>query len=294
MSTGLPGWRMPLRVHPLFLFLLILAAASGLVWEVAVVFCVVALHELAHVVVARALGYRVREMTLLPFGGVAVIEPKFSRWSPDDEVWIAAAGPLCNGLQIAAALALYSAQLWTEGFAAFFVRVNLTIALFNLLPALPLDGGRIWRAMGSRTFGYGRAGELAVGSAFWCSGALAVLGTGTALWGTPHVGMWGLALFLAVSARHSQREVPYESVKWLYGLRGKVGEEPVAVRSLAVNRRVRAGDIARYFAPNAFHVIAVLDDAGSVAFILEEKEFLDFLFAPGGFGKAIGEWRPGS
>ncbi|MBX6396580.1 MAG: M50 family metallopeptidase, partial [Alicyclobacillaceae bacterium] len=191
---------MSLRVHPLFLLVLGLAVAGGLIWEVIVVFCVVVLHELGHVAAATALGYRVREMTLLPFGGVAVMERESSSWSPDHEIWIAAAGPLCNGLQILAALVLYSAHLWSEGFASFFVRVNLTIALFNLLPALPLDGGRIWRAVGSRTYGYQRAGELAISSAFFCSAALAGLGAGAALWGQPHVGMWGLALFLTVSA----------------------------------------------------------------------------------------------
>ncbi|HHY66713.1 MAG TPA: hypothetical protein GX517_05870 [Alicyclobacillus sp.] len=290
MAAGAAGKGMPIRVHPLFLFLVALAVAAGLVWEVIVVFCVVVIHELAHIAMARAFGYRIRELTLLPFGGVAIIEGEPGVWSPGREVWIAAAGPLANGILTGVALVLYSAQIWSEGFAAFFVRVNLTMMLFNLLPALPLDGGRIWRAVSSRTFGYGRAGELAVNSAFWCSGALATLGAGTAIWGAPHVGMWALAGFLAISARQIRREIPYEAARWLYGLKKAPKSEPRAVRPLAVHRHIRAGEIARYFAPEAFHLIAVLDDEGKIIFIIEEQEFLEFLFAPGGFGKAIGEW----
>lgn len=281
---------MVLRIHPLFLCLLVLAASVGLVWETVVVFVVVLLHEWAHAITATALGYRVREITLFPFGGVAVIERESPSWSPRDEVWIAAAGPLCNGLLVLAALVLYSAHLWSEGFSTFFVRANLTMALFNLLPALPLDGGRIWRAVGSRVYGYQRAGEMAVRSAFACSAALLAVGTGAWLWGTPHAGMWGMALFLAVSAYRVKRQLPYDAARWLNRFRGATRREPAVVRAIAASEKTRGGELVRHLAPDAFHVIYVLNEAGELVSVLEEKYFLERLLEPGGFAKSLKEW----
>ena len=155
-----------IRLHYIFLLLLAVVFmvdthAGGLVQGlvsvlfIVGVFTIVALHELAHCVVARGEGLQVLDITLLPIGGVARLKDLPER--PASEIKVALAGPLLNfalaalGLPmlIAIIVGTMSFDLWRGGmgfFMGLFV-VNLIMGMFNLLPAFPLDGGRILRAL---------------------------------------------------------------------------------------------------------------------------------------------------
>lgn len=142
----------PLRLHASFLVLGggLLAwralseggmAAVELAGFLGLLFGSVLLHELGHALVARRHGIETRSITLHPLGGVAALsaEPR----SPGAEAAIALAGPAVN-LALAGLGALaYGAALPLAG---WFVAMNLGMAVFNLLPAWPMDGGRVLRA----------------------------------------------------------------------------------------------------------------------------------------------------
>lgn len=121
-----------------------LAGAAGL-------FVSIVLHELAHGVAALGLGIPMHGITLFLFGGVAEMaeEPKTAK----DELWMAGAGPLASILLAILFLPLaLDAQIAAEyapisGIAEYLTVMNLLLAAFNLLPAFPLDGGRIMRAL---------------------------------------------------------------------------------------------------------------------------------------------------
>jgi Zn-dependent protease len=151
------------RVHATFLILVVLFAAMapepGVVsalesigWLLLVFACVV-VHELSHCFVARRRGAQVDEIVLFPLGGVSKLRnlPE----SPGDEFAIAIVGPLTSiGLGVlagAAALALGQALVPVDLLSGWLlVRLawlNLILGLFNLLPAFPLDGGRVLRAL---------------------------------------------------------------------------------------------------------------------------------------------------
>ena len=108
------------------------------------------LHELSHSLVARVFGLKIGSITLFIFGGVAELEsePK----SPKSEFWIAIAGPLMSfalaGFSYAIAIFLMSIEVSKPLVAIFqyLAFINLVLAIFNLIPAFPLDGGRIFRA----------------------------------------------------------------------------------------------------------------------------------------------------
>jgi len=151
--------------------------ASGLGWRSAVdalvllvaVFAIVVLHELGHAMAARAFGIRTRDITLYPFGGIASLEriPE----QPKQELLIALAGPAVNvALAIvfgAASLALYDTPAAFELEAAsasalpMLAGINVTLAVFNLLPAFPMDGGRVFRAALGFSLGFRRSTEIA-------------------------------------------------------------------------------------------------------------------------------------
>ena len=152
----------PVEVHfTLLLFLgLVLLMGGGLggVALMVLVFASVLAHELGHSVVARGLGVPILGITLYPFGGVA----KMARLpdDPREEVVIAAAGPVVS-------LALGGA-FWALGGilgSGLFVQlagINAILGLFNLLPALPMDGGRIFRGLLQTRVGALRATRIAV------------------------------------------------------------------------------------------------------------------------------------
>lgn len=112
-------------------------------------FLSVLLHELSHSVVARARGIEVQGITLFLFGGVA--EMTSEARTPADEIALTAAGPLAS-LALAGAFALVARVLQAAGvagpatLAGVLAMLNLVLAGFNLVPAFPLDGGRILRA----------------------------------------------------------------------------------------------------------------------------------------------------
>jgi Zn-dependent protease len=159
-------------LHPTFLFVLAFPQVTGHgVFGLAVVlasFGCVLLHELGHALMARRFGISTEDITLYPIGGVA----RLSRMprSPGAELLIALAGPAVN-LAIAAGLLgfglLGAVGPWWESMPTSFVSnlllVNLVLALFNLIPAFPMDGGRVLRALLSAPLGRVRATALAAG-----------------------------------------------------------------------------------------------------------------------------------
>ena len=168
------------KVHVTFLLLLVgiayqaygqggtAAAVSITVFFVSFFFCIV-LHEFGHITMARRFGVRTPDVILLPIGGVARLEriPE----EPKQEILIALAGPAVT-LAIIVGLALVTALTGqplalSDPFAdqtAFTVRlleVNVWVLLFNLIPAFPLDGGRVLRALLAYRLGLQRATRVA-------------------------------------------------------------------------------------------------------------------------------------
>jgi Zn-dependent protease/CBS domain-containing protein len=144
------------------------AAWQGVLYILAVFFCVV-LHEFGHVIAARRYGIRTPDITLLPIGGLARLERMPEE--PWQEFVIAIAGPLVN---VAIAVIIFVALGYTVGLneisqidnprADFFARlagVNVFLVLFNLIPAFPMDGGRVLRAVIAIWQPWSRATQIA-------------------------------------------------------------------------------------------------------------------------------------
>lgn len=150
-----------IRVRINWLFLLVCAVYTwlGLGSEILIIFASVLLHELSHTIMAKILRVQVAEVELLPFGGQAKIED-FTGLDPDREIYIALAGPIMS-LSLAAFFYLLPPHLLHK--TPLLLQINLFLGLFNLLPALPLDGGRILRAILSLRIGYKRATSVAAG-----------------------------------------------------------------------------------------------------------------------------------
>jgi Zn-dependent protease/predicted transcriptional regulator len=148
-------------------------------------FASVVFHELAHSVVAQAYKIKVLSITLFIFGGLARISREPSK--AIQEFNIAVAGPLASGFLAAVfylATLFFPDSQMVGALATYLWRANLTLALFNLLPGFPLDGGRIFRAMvwGS-TKDFMRATQVAGTSGKLIAYAMIALGIGSIAYG---------------------------------------------------------------------------------------------------------------
>jgi stage IV sporulation protein FB len=193
------------------------AAWQGLIFILLLFACVLA-HEFGHILTARAFGVPTPDVTLLPIGGVARLAriPE----EPRQEFLIAIAGPLVN-VAIAVVLLLLGAHLDPRDLAAMessrisltsrLAEVNLFLAVFNMIPAFPMDGGRVLRALLAIKLGHVRATEIAA-----TIGQLVAFGLGfLGLFGNPLLIFIAIFVYLAASSeahlvaiRAMSRDVP--------------------------------------------------------------------------------------
>jgi stage IV sporulation protein FB len=239
-----------ISVHASFLLLLaflvasyagagLLAVVLGLVGVVALFASVVA-HELGHALTARAFGIGTRQILLLPIGGVAQLEQGHMR--PRVELLVALAGPVVSFL-LAGVFFTFGAlfgDITPAGFFGLLAWSNLGLAVFNMIPAFPMDGGRVLRAALARRIGHERATSIAATIGTW---AAVALGAFALVSGKFMLGL--VAMFLWFSARSESRHVPpwrpFSGLGGLFGGNGRgdgmFGRRSSAARDAGPTRR---------------------------------------------------------
>jgi Zn-dependent protease/CBS domain-containing protein len=203
------------RVHITFILFLIyiwganyVTGGSGAAWTgtifMLLLFLCVLLHEFGHVFAARAFGINTPDVTLLPIGGVARLEriPE----EPGKEFVIAIAGPLVNVVIALLLMGLSGAEGSGRSLAAVdrgavpmadrLASVNLFLAAFNLIPAFPMDGGRILRSLLAIRLGFTRATEIAATVGQWFAFVLGFIG----LFGNPLLIFIAIFVYLAAAS----------------------------------------------------------------------------------------------
>lgn len=269
-----------LRLHPLLGLIIMASVLTGYFIELLTLFVIVAIHELGHAAAAAQLGWKVKEIQLLPFGGVAIVEQQ-GVVPAGEELWVALAGPLQNIWMIGVAWTFNHFGLWSEAWGHYFLSANLMICLFNLIPVLPLDGGKVLQALLSMTLPYYKSLQISL----WIS-----LGMGSfialfALLSSQGVGiqlnLLIIGLFLIYSNWISLRHLPYHYMRFLMYrpekvdvLRKKgVAAEPILVLA---NRPVQ--EMLRMLKRDCHHLYYLMEPNGRTRGVVPESSLVARFF----------------
>jgi Zn-dependent protease/CBS domain-containing protein len=265
-----------IRVH--FTFLLFLAwigtanyahggsaaAIGGVLFTILLFLCVL-LHEFGHVFAARRYGIQTPDITLLPIGGVARLERVPEQ--PSQELIVALAGPAVN-LVIAAVLFLALGGLLPNGsmevadprvdLTARLVSTNLFLALFNLIPAFPMDGGRALRALLAYRMGYARATRIAARVGQGLAVLLGLLGllSGNAI-------LLFIAFFVYLGASSEGHDIQIRQVA-----RGMLAADAMITRFESLSPVSTIEDAAQCLIRTTQHEFPVVDDGGRLRGVL--------------------------
>ena len=269
------------RIHITFLLFLIWiagthyaqggpdAALQGVAFIVLLFVCVL-LHEFGHVFAARRYGVRTPDITLLPIGGVARLEriPE----EPSQELVVALAGPAVNiviaailyavlgGYPSADSMELQNPQV---SLLARLVTVNIFLAIFNLIPAFPMDGGRVLRALLAYRLGYARGTQIAAAVGQVVAFGFGVLG----LFGNPLLIF--IAIFVYLGAASESHAVQMRQVS-----RGMLVSDGMITEFESLNPNSQVEDAVQCLIRTTQHEFPIVDGAGQLRGILTRDDMI--------------------
>lgn len=278
------------RIHPTFFLLLAWfaafywikegpqAAVSGVLF-IALLFGCVVLHEFGHILMARRFGIRTPDVTLLPIGGVASLERMPEK--PSEEIAVALAGPAVNLVIAVLLLAILGVPLSAdtlakaaEGDAGLLLRValaNVALLVFNLVPAFPMDGGRVLRAVLAIPLGFTRATRVAAGIGQGLAILLGFLG----LLGNPLLILIAVFIFFAASG-----EAGYVTARDL--ARGYLAQHAMITRFETLSPLSTIDDAAELLLATTQQEFPVVDGAGRLRGVLLRADIVRALEQSGG------------
>lgn len=286
------GWSIPIgtvkgtviRIHVTFLLFLVWIGAAHYLqggWEAGVegvlfivlLFLCVLLHEFGHVFAARRYGVQTPDITLLPIGGVARLEriPE----QPVQELVVALAGPAVN---VVIAGLLYLAlggfvpaagmEVQNPGvdLLARLAAVNVFLVLFNMIPAFPMDGGRVLRALLAHRLGYARGTQIAASVGQAVAFGLGLLG----LFWNPLLIFIALFVYLGASSEAHAVQIREAS-------RGILVRDAMITRFESLSPNGRVEDAVECLIRTTQHEFPVVDGAGRLRGVLTRDDMIRVL-----------------
>lgn len=270
LTRGL-GFR--ISIHPLSHIVIFLSIITGSFLELITLLTIVLIHELGHVYAAKGFGWKVIEVQILPFGGVAIVEEP-GAVPAREEIIVALAGPLQNGCLAGIAWLMMWTGVWDEAWCHYLIKVNAMIGLFNLLPILPLDGGKMMQGLVSLRVGYYRTLAVCAWISLSLSALMLIVGIYASVKGGIQVNLLAIAAFLTYSNWVNWRNIPYFFVRFLMHRQVRMAEwrkRGTANVPILANRSQTVSSIVKLFMREKPHLIYLLGDVGQIERIVGEQ-----------------------
>lgn len=261
-----------ISINPFFWLIIFGSIFTGQFIEIITLFAVVIIHELGHVFAAKSYGWRILEVQLLPFGGMAKVEQK------NDSIWeeliVAVSGPLQNLIMIAIAILFQQFNLWSNEWTTFFIEANLLIGLFNLLPISPLDGSKILKSLFYLLLPYKRATKASIFVSIILTILLLILFSGY-FWGYK-LNFNGLILSLFFIYNNFLEVKQLHYVFWHFLLK-KLNLKPkrnIKATPIIVQQDITLIDALNLLYKGKYHFFYLLSNEGEIVKIIPEEKLI--------------------
>lgn len=243
------------RVHPLFFIMLVFLCIGGAHTLVLAFFAVLLLHEAAHCLCALYLHIPIAQIELTPFGGSMEIH-QVDALPPGKAFLLSCAGPLCNTFFIAVSLLIVWRYALFNDVLIYFIQCNLFMLLLNLLPVLPLDGGRMLLALLTKWFDRTRILRILLTFGRLLSVFLIVAG-----FVFMHFSLVTLGCYLLYTAAIEERTGASRYLAAFISRRIRFEKQKtLPVQSLCVSSALPVFMLIPHLHPGAYHVIEVLQE----------------------------------
>ncbi|MDQ0346416.1 MULTISPECIES: site-2 protease family protein [Ancylobacter] len=277
------------RIHVTFLLFLAWIwvayyqrGGAGAAWEgvafVALLFLCVLLHEFGHIFAARRYGVKTPEVTLWPFGGIARLERIPEK--PSEELVVALAGPAVNVVIAAVLLVFLGGNVGVEHIEAIenpqvsllakLAAANIFLVVFNLIPAFPMDGGRVLRALLAMKMSHAQATQMAASIGQGLAIGLGVLG----IFGNPMLIIIAVFVFLAASGEAGQ-------VQMKQAAQGLLVEDAMITQFETLGPTASVGDAAEALIRTTQKDFPIVDGAEHLRGVLTRDAMIAALQAQG-------------
>ena len=258
-------------ISPLFIIMAVTMVAVGYGRYLLVNGAVLVIHELAHAEMARRRGYKLNSFKLMPYG--AALSGDFEGIKAKDEILIALAGPIAN-LLLAAAFAFFwlivpASYTYTRN----MFNISLVLAVFNLLPLYPLDGGRIVLAAFSVKFKRQKVYKILRIIGIVAAAAFAALGFLVFLQNN-NISLAIISIFFFISSLIPDKKSQYAAL-YSFGLSGEKIKKGVVIKEVLISENASILSLVKMLKSTYYYKFIIVNANGENLTTLEESQLED-------------------
>jgi len=254
---------------------------TGGMYTLLMAYAVVFIHEVFHVLAALLVRERIGSILILPFGMTLRLASAMVR-ETDKEIVIAAAGPLSNGIMLVLLGALFPTYGFDNPALLFFAFINALTLFLNLLPCLPLDGGRIVKAILVRRIGCFAASAVMKRISRLITVLLFVGGIFLLILTKMNISLLLVAGFLAFHISEEERQNEIHLMREVLHSKEKlIRKGLMRTRTVCVLETTQVGDVFKLFSYDCFYIIYIVDAQQSVLSVVTETEVVEVVMQYG-------------
>ncbi|MCM3568406.1 M50 family metallopeptidase [Neobacillus mesonae] len=262
------------HIHPLLWLIIALSIATAHFREVCFLIGIIFIHEMGHAAAASFFSWRIKQITLLPFGGVAEMDEHGNRPLKEETI-VVLAGPLQHVWMMAAAYALLTFNIMPDDLYQMFVQYNLMILVFNLFPVWPLDGGKLVFLLLSLKNSFARAHQITLTVSLLSIALFSLIILVTA---PAHINVWVVIGYLLFSIYHEWKQRRFIFMRFLLERYYGNKSNPDELVPIQANEHDLLIHVLEKFQRGCKHPI-VVEAEGEKKGTLDENELLHAYFA---------------
>ncbi|NRF91428.1 site-2 protease family protein [Paenibacillus frigoriresistens] len=252
------------------------SAITGYFLEAVTLFGIVLIHELGHLAAANGFGWRVREVQLLPFGGVLIVD-ELGTAPTREELIVSLAGPLQHVWMILVALFMKWVDVGASSWWDYFIEANLMIGLFNLIPVMPLDGGKVMQSLLGYLLSYHNTILYTTWISMILSLAIIVIAIIQLINGHLPLNILAIGIFLLVSNWYAYRQLPYHFFRFLIGRGNRMSQllsRGTLAQPIVITKHRTMAETLKLFMREKYHLIYIVGETGRIQAVLPEQQLV--------------------